>query len=266
MDLVLPKESPLLYKAARAYVDRYRSENNDDMHTNGELAFLTRVLPHCQLVFDIGANIGDWANLALGIKSQLDLHCFEPSRRTYEKLVGNNFPKNVVCNNFGLSSVPSDKQLVVFGDESGLNSLYRRPSLELGWGIRREAGEETVHLDTCDAYIEKAGLRRRIDLCKIDVEGHELEVLRGMSAALRDQQIGMIQFEYGGCNIDSRVFLKDIFNFLQPLDYQMFKIYPRKLRHVSRYDETFENFQYQNWVAVPKESLKADLATTSFGG
>ena len=84
---------------------------------------------------------------------------------------------------------------------------------------------------------------------KLDVEGHELEVLRGMTATLKRRQMGTIQFEYGGCNIDSRALLKDIFAFLKAQDYELYKMHPKSLRHVPGYDQRLENFQYQNWVA-----------------
>jgi FkbM family methyltransferase len=245
----LPRENPYLYRFCKKYVDRFRNENNGDMRSNGEERFLASVLPGCHVVFDVGANVGDWARMALAFNANVHLHCFEPSRVTYERLVANRFPPNVACNNFGLGSSQSEEKLLVFEDGSGLNSLYRREGLEAGWGIDTNTREESIRLETLDHYVETRGLTSRIDLCKIDVEGHELEVLRGMRATLSRGQMGMIQFEYGGCNIDSRVLLKDIFAFLHEFGYELYKIWPRELRHVPRYDQRLENFQYQNWVA-----------------
>jgi FkbM family methyltransferase len=259
---LLPRRNRALYRFCKRYVNQYRGENDVDMQSNGELAFLRKALPDCRLVFDIGANVGHWAQLALDIHPGLGVHCFEPSRRTYEQLIANAFPPNVVCNHFGLGSAAGEARLLLFGDGSGMNSLYPRQGLEAGWGVDANAGEEVIRLDSLDNYVERLGIGSRIDLCKIDVEGHELEVLKGMTSALSRRQIGAIQFEYGGCNIDARVLLKDLFGFLQPRGYAMFKIYPRELRAVQRYDQRLENFQYQNWVAIPNESSPADLATT----
>jgi hypothetical protein len=91
-----------------------------------------------------------------------------------------------------------------------------------------------------------------IDFLKVDVEGHELEVFKGTKEMLGKGAIKYIQFEYGGCNIDARMLLKDLFNFFLPYHYTLYKIYPHELRHVPRYDQRLENFQYQNWVAVAK--------------
>ncbi len=94
-----------------------------------------------------------------------------------------------------------------------------------------------------------------IDLVKVDVEGHELEVFKGAAGMLAQGKIKRIQFEYGGCNIDSRVLLKDLFEFLLPYGYAFYKVFPRELRRVPRYDQRLENFQYQNWVAATNDVL-----------
>ncbi len=50
--------------------------------------------------------------------------------------------------------------------------------------------------------------------------------------------------------IDSRTLLKDFFELLSPHGFQLHKLYPTSLKHISRYDQALENFQYQNWVAI----------------
>lgn len=67
---------------------------------------------------------------------------------------------------------------------------------------------------------------------------------------LSEGLVDVIQFEYGGANIDARVLLLDIFNFFQPLNYKFYKIFPNGLRHIPRYDQQLENFKYQNWAII----------------
>jgi FkbM family methyltransferase len=244
-----PTNNHLLYRLCKRYVDLYNGENNDDMETNGELRLMRQVLPQCRVVFDIGANVGHWALLALKVNPRINLHCFEPSRATYQRLLANHFPPNVACNNFGLSSIAGEAKLLIFEEGSGINSVYRRQGLEDGWGLSTQQREETIHLETVDRYCGQRNIQV-VDFCKVDVEGHELEVFKGMFAMLKAQQIKMVQFEYGGCNIDAGVLLKDIFCFFQPFDYALYKIYPKQLRLVPRYDQRLENFQYQNWLVI----------------
>lgn len=245
----LPTYDPTLYRLCQHYVDRYRGDNNSDIRTNGELYLLQQVLPDCRIVFDVGANVGNWTALALTINPRIIVHCFEPSQATFSKLLEQGFPDNVVCNNFGLGSAIEERILYVFEEASGLNSLYERHGLENGWGLLPQRNREIVRLDTLDHYCETRGIDA-VDFIKVDVEGHELCVLEGARGMLERRSVKIVQFEYGGCNIDARVLLKDLFEFFDSLPYVLHKITPRGLCKVDRYDQRLENFQYQNWAAI----------------
>ena len=245
---IVPTDSRRLYRWCKWYVDLYNGENNHHIETNGEFRFMQRNLLRCATVFDIGAHMGSWASLALEVNPRLQLHCFEPSAFTYQKLLSNQFPPNVVCKNLGMSSAPGEARLFVFEDGAGINSLYQRQGLE-SHGLSTQQRQETVYLSTVDIYCQENEIQA-IDFLKVDVEGHELEVFRGMSEMLEQGRVNIIQFEYGGCNIDAGVFLKDIFNFFDTLDYAFHKIYPRQVKPVAQYDQRLDNFQYQNWVIV----------------
>jgi len=244
-----------LYTLCKRYVDRYNGENNNDPETNGEFFLMQTMLPRCKTVFDIGANVGHWTARALQINPALEIHCFEPSHTTFQRLLENHFPSNVTCNNFGLSSAPADAQLHIFQDGAGTNSLYKREGLE-ELGLAPQARQEQIHLETLEQYSRTHDISQ-IDFVKVDVEGHEMEVFKGMLGLIQAGQIKMIQFEYGGCNIDARVFLKDYFNFFIPRGYTLHKLYPRELKKVARYDQRLENFQYQNWLAALDNDLVA---------
>jgi len=245
----LPPKLPhnaFVYRICKRYVDRYNGDNDDNIHRNGELRLMQKVLPQSAIVFDVGANIGDWAALALCINPNLEIHCFEPSAITFQRLQERG--RGIICNNFGLSSAPGETTLWIFADSLGINSLYKRRGLEDGWGLPEQQTQETVQLDTLDAYCQRAGVQM-IDFMKVDVEGHELEILKGAVGMLANEKIKRIQFEYGGCNIDSRVLLKDLFDFLTSYGYTLYKIFPHELHHILRYDQRLENYQYQNWLA-----------------
>ncbi len=241
-------QSDLLYRACRRYVDQCDGQNNDEIHSNGELALMRKVLPHCKTVFDVGANVGKWTRLALGIKPDLSIHCFEPSCTTFAALAENVFPSGVTCNNFGLGSSQGTANMCIYAEAGGTNSLYHRQGVALATA-NVPVGSETVGLETFDRYCEREGITQ-VDFVKIDVEGHELAVMTGMNESLRRRRVGMIQFEYGGCDIDSRVFLKDIWSLFDGLPYCFYKIHPRGLRKAPEYGQQFENFQCQNWVIV----------------
>lgn len=242
----LPSSS-LFYRFCRRYVNRCNGENNDDMRKNGELRWLQETLPACKTVFDVGANVGEWTKLALGINPELQVHCFEPSSPTYQRLQSRGFADKVFLNQLGLSATNGELTLHVFSDGAGTNSVYRRDGLNMN-----QAQTEQIRMETLDSYCKRMQVQE-IDLLKIDVEGHELDVLKGAHEMLIKGRIHRIQFEYGGTYIDARILLKDMFDLLILYGYRLYKIYPNKLRSVERYAQQLENFQYQNWVALKNE-------------
>ena len=61
--------------------------------------------------------------------------------------------------------------------------------------------------------------------------------------------IKIIQFEYRGCNINSRIFLNDFFKYLSKFDYKIGKIYPNNVKFYDNYNQNLENFKHSNWIA-----------------
>jgi FkbM family methyltransferase len=242
-------ENPHVHAACLRYVNRFRGENNDAIEANGELRFMRERLPACRTVFDVGANVGDWARLALHVNPNARLYCFEPSAFTFAKLTANTFPANVSCHNIGFGAAAGEARLFLFEDGSGMNSLYARAGLEDGWNIATPSRSETVRIDTLDAFCAAQGVER-IDFLKMDVEGHEIGVLNGAAGLFGRRAIDVVQFEYGGTNIDSRTFMKDFFEFFLPRGYTLHKVYPDRLEPFARYDQRLDNFQHQNWVAM----------------
>lgn len=239
-----------IHDFCKNYLHQYNGENNCDMTKNGEYKVLQKFLPTSRIVFDVGANVGEWTKNALAINSNLSIHCFEPSTYTYKKLISRGFPAGVVCNNLGLSSTKKEEKLYIFEDGSGLNSIYQRKGLE-HCGITPPEQTESITLETLDSYCEQNKIVE-IDFLKIDIEGHELEAFKGGAKLFKDHKIKIVQFEYGGCNIDANVLLRDIFAFFKTYNYELYKIYPNEIKHVPRYTQVLENFQYQNWLAIKK--------------
>ena len=248
-----------IYNFCKSYVEKHDGDCNGDMMTNGEYRIMRHFLPGSSVVFDVGAHTGEWARHALTIHPNLAMHCFEPCRDNFKKLVINVAADHVICNDFGLSSTKGERPFFLYKDAPGLNSLYQRRGLEDGWGLEKTEEIETVKLNTLEQYCTERNIEE-IDFMKVDVEGHELEVFRGGEEFLKKGRVRVIQFEYGGCNIDSKVLLKDIFEFFEGMEYRFYKILPDTLRPVERYDQRLENFKYQNWLIVdPKTGIQETL-------
>jgi FkbM family methyltransferase len=201
------------------------------------------------VLFDAGANKGQYATHALAVLgNRVQAHCFEPSPKTFAELAANLAGrKQVKLLPFGLSSQPCELQLYSHPGGSAEASLTRRDLSH--WGLEQSI-VETVTLRTLDDYCRESGIQR-IDFLKIDVEGHEIEVLRGGTQMLRTRRIRKIQFEFGSPDIESRTFFKDIFQLLNP-HYRIHRIVYEGLVPIDAYSEFHETFATANFLAVAR--------------
>ena len=65
------------------------------------------------------------------------------------------------------------------------------------------------------------------------------------------RRIDLIQFEYGGCYLDAKSTLKEVYHFLKAHGYRLFRILPHALKPIPAWEESLENYQYSNYVAMP---------------
>ncbi|MDQ6799923.1 MAG: FkbM family methyltransferase [Acidobacteriota bacterium] len=206
------------------------------------------------VVFDVGANIGDYATLVHEtFDGRADIHCFEPSAATFDRLQ-ERCSTIARVNRFGLSDMQGRMTLYTNDDRSGLSSLYDRKLDHIDLKL---APSETVALRTVDDYCRDEKIVR-IDLLKMDVEGHELAVLKGARALLDRDAIDCIQFEFGGCNIDSRTYFRDFCDVLQPR-FRIYRILANGLWPIAHYAETLETFATTNYLAVRQGMLNDAL-------
>jgi FkbM family methyltransferase len=244
--------SPFMFNLCQRYQYFYNNSFCNDFLLNGEFRFLANYLKAGFRVFDIGANVGMWAQLALRSCPDIELHCFEPCRETFEMLKTRLVNSNVTINNFGMGSVQGKRTLYKNGPISGNNTCYRRNSVK----AFEQFEIEEIELDTVDNYC-KINEINRVDFVKIDVEGHEFSVLEGMSEIISRGNVGAIQFEYGSTYIDARVFLKDIFELIQSLnvDYLFYRLLPESIQHHKAYDQRLETFELQNWAIIHRNTI-----------
>ena len=205
-------------------------------------------------VFDVGANRGQFLDLVLqGLGDRpVRVHAFEPGASAFRDLA-ERFGRHpsVALNNAGLGREPG--KAVLHSDQagSGLASLYRRNLSH--FGIDFNAAED-VTIDSVDDYCRRTGVGR-IDLLKIDVEGHELDVLRGAEKTFADRGVRMVTFEFGGCDIDSRTFFQDFWYFFRERGMgRFFRITPSGyLAPIRHYREADEQFRTTNYLVLPDE-------------
>ena len=201
------------------------------------------------VIFDVGANRGQYLEMLHQVlKGNFKVHCFEPQQDAFQflKETAARFG-NVVLENMGLGSSPGELSLYKNVAASEYGSVYPAKYLQYNVVLNQE---EKIRINTIDNYCEKHHIGK-IDLLKIDVEGHELEVLKGASNMIGNRKVPYIQFEFGLAAIESRIFLKDFVTLLN--EYSIFRILPNGLELI-QYTEYHELFLTTNYLACLKES------------
>ncbi|MEW5929645.1 MAG: FkbM family methyltransferase [Gemmatimonadota bacterium] len=239
------RRAPLLRKLA-LYSDVFRAwyRNLDgDVRFNGERRVLEVLRGRgLRTVFDVGANVGEWSALARSVFPEATVHAFEivgpTSAKLQEKFRGD---AGVVVNPFGLSEAAGELEIRYFPEDDTLSTLidYPHPGQPTILPARVVAGDE---------YVRESGVER-IDYLKMDVEGAEHLVLRGLEGTFREGRVSAVQFEYGTVNILTRFLLRDFHEFFSARGFRVGKIYPTYV-DFREYSFDQEDFLGQNYLAV----------------
>ncbi len=137
------------------------------------------------IVWDVGANRGHYSSFFREMVGESgSVYAFEPHPSTYEKLVVATDFENVFCLNLGLSDQPGEAFLSQEADSAN-NSFVRHDS---------EVASISVPVTTGDKFLKTSGTPVPCGV-KIDVEGHESKVLRGMDGILKEESLKFLVIE-----------------------------------------------------------------------
>ncbi|MGC8640246.1 MAG: FkbM family methyltransferase [Isosphaeraceae bacterium] len=209
------------------------------------------------VIFDVGAHNGSYSLSAVKIfGAEARIHSFEPSARVYESLrAATASHPNINAHNCGLSDRETTASLYYDAVGSQKASVHAEAYASPSDLARGRLTAEEIHLRTADAYCEEHGISW-IDLLKIDVEGNELNVLRGASRMIDTGAVGAIQFEFGEAQIGSKTFFRDIHQFLSP-QYKIHRILALGLSNpLETYDVILEVYRTTNYLAVLRDDIR----------
>ncbi|BAZ32327.1 hypothetical protein NIES4074_48290 [Cylindrospermum sp. NIES-4074] len=228
--------------------------NHRDVILSGEKHLIAKILKkkiknEQPVIFDIGANIGNYTSLLLDSFPKAQIHAFEPHPKNYSRLTERMFTNNVKSHNIALGEECGTLTLYDKADANGSThaSIYKEVISEI---YKQEVVTVDVSIDTLDKVAEREGIRY-IDFLKIDTEGNELAILKGASRLLEESRIGYIHFEFNEMNIFSKVFFRDFVKLLH--NYNFFRLLPSGLLPLGDTPLETELFAYQNILAVPKD-------------
>jgi FkbM family methyltransferase len=231
--------------AARHVIRGYEGANAVLSHieNNGEAWVLQRFGPHLDVVFDVGANVGEWTTYALRAGAKA-VHAFEISPATADELAkSHGADARVHINRFGLSAESGTITIRHFPDLPVLTTITDFP-----WELPAE--ELEVPVRTGDEYLAEHGIDK-VDFLKIDVEGAEELVLRGFAQAFDRGAIGAVQFEYGKFVVLTKYMLRDFYADLTKWGFVTGQILPTAWE-AKPFHLSMETLSDANYLAVHK--------------
>ena len=175
----------------------YDSFLNEGYYEQAEQTFCAEFVEPGMTVFDVGASHGYYTLLFAKLVGEGSVHAFEPEEWNFRRLSANlvlNGVENVVTQRAAIFDRPGEVELNVFPrDLYGWHTLGT-PEMEVDGRPAPPTERQRVPAFTLDGYCEEHRVQR-IDFLKLDVEGAELDALRGAERLLRERRIGCVMFE-----------------------------------------------------------------------
>lgn len=182
-----------------------------------------RPLADFSTVVDVGANEGQTAARFLACLPRARILSFEPVPATFRRLAATygQHPR-VTCENLAASDANGNVQMLVGGETDSFVSRIVDGSAQEDAVWHRQ----TVRAVRLEDYLNGHKLAR-VDLLKTDTEGHDLSVLKGCEAMLRDHRIGFVLCEVGFSAANAQnSHLAAIGDYLKAHGYLFFALYP----------------------------------------
>jgi len=190
-DLIASKEDGLIYYY-------------DGQYEPGTLHVMAKCLRHNDVFIDVGASVGQMSFFASNLVGESGkIISFEPHTERFKGLINGiklNKMKNIIAYNTGLGRV--EKDLKLYTDRVSPSLISKGEDSDF----------ENIRILKLDSVLEKEKIKN-VRMVKIDVEGFELEVLKGSSKLLSSDKAPIICMEYeeiGNKPLENLQFLKDI--------------------------------------------------------
>jgi FkbM family methyltransferase len=228
---------------ARSFLHRY--------YDLGEWKFISRYLEAGMVYIDIGANQGYFTILAAKqVRDNGSVFAFEPSPREFRRLRRNlrlNGCNNVTLESHALGSYQGFTDFHMCLGSQGSFSSIQLP----GNDVTSPKRLIQVPITTLDSYVKRSNIRS-VDLIKMDVEGAELEVLKGGLSVLTGTKrpVWMCELEDGRTR-QWGYKARNICEVLAGYEYTWYSI---TIDGRLRYQPPREEYN-ENLVAVPNESI-----------
>ena len=170
---------------------------------------------------DIGTNVGNYLNFIKKNFKIKKIYCFEPIESLAKEL-----EKNIVdikinkIYNCALSNTNKSKTFYLY-DIPSQSSFYKQNKTYVS--VQKIKKRINVNTKVFDKIFNK---NLEIDFCKIDAQGEDFNILRGMKKNLKKGNIKLLKVELCFPLVHKKVnsTYLDILNYLKKFDYNLFSI------------------------------------------
>ena len=155
-----------------------------------EKKLINSILGKKKIVYvDIGANQGSYINYLSSFLNFKKIYAFEPIIELNQKIKKNNPTLDIKIYNLALSNLNKKRDFFQY-KVSSQSSLYKQNNtFKSLMKLDKKIKVQTKKFDSVFNNFEK------IDFCKIDVQGEDPNVLRGMKKHLAKKKIRLIKIE-----------------------------------------------------------------------
>lgn len=228
---------------------------NTEIEKNGELFFINKLAEYFSrsnsnlTLFDVGANIGNYSKqLNRSFIKNATIYAFEPFSIPFEVLLeSSQNHKTIKPFKIGLSD--KNESLLIYSSDkfSEIGGVYNRDFI---FSDIPHSKQEINQFKTLETFCIENNIVH-INFLKIDVEGHEYQVLKGATTLLENNKIDFIQFEFGAGNQFSRTYFLD-FYYLLHKNFKLFRLLGDGFIEVDNYNSDLEMQLLTYYIAVNK--------------
>lgn len=172
----------------------------------------------CQTILDVGANITSWSRMAKKIFTSANFCLIEPQLEMKEALDG--FCKEFDNSVYFLAGAGAKKDILILtiGDDLESASFLPKPDEKL----RKSGKQRKIEIITIDDLIDSSKIRLP-ELIKLDVQGFELEALKGAEKTFGYTEVYILEvsFFHFGDSFNMPIF-SDVINFMLERDYVVY--------------------------------------------
>ena len=218
---------------------------------NELLKFISKYLKPGMTFVDVGANVGIHSSLAAKcLRGNGRIIAFEPIPENYELLV-----RNVNENIEVRSQLKFLHERIAISDQEGTSLMFLDEN-SVGTHSMYESklsGQNVIEVSTTTLDSWFSDSQSKVDILKIDIEGHELSALIGARLTLMNTDLVLLEFDVE--HFDNELKIRNLLELVNNFNYfYLFDETRRKTKKI--YSSDLFNLTLCNNILISREEIK----------